>query len=399
VIRKQTQVAEAASNATQKSFDKYAEHYALASDGDLIRISEEFDKLTPVAQKAIIIEIAKRGLKGSSPILEDGTGGKRSEKSYQIGAAADWDYERMSDEELQQLNAAYSTLHQPVPDALNKEVDLRASSRTKTIPSPVITSPAALPIQVATAKPQAAISTASQPTFTPPYARFVILLLSACGSASAGVFAFFDAFSRDSTALALEVLSIGFTLVFGLLGWKTWKLVKEREPRSEPNSRRRVRKTLVTSVIFVVLYLALAALLGSAIGQNRAEAIQLNSDLATQKELASRITKARTSVSGSIPAYVAMYRGIESDVQEYASTLSKLKQDWGKYQARFPAQHENVQKQLAFVEKELKRSGLLARQIIIAKQVEQLDSDQQRLLWRRDMLPVLEQEDALDKTN
>jgi hypothetical protein len=402
-VHPQEQVAKVANDIATRNFEKHAERYARMSNSDLVRLSGELNQLTEVAQKALIVEIAKRGLKGSSPIRADANLGGSTEK--QSGLTADWDYEKMSDEEIQQLYAAHLKLRQPISESLSNQLALRASRSAQVVSTPSLSTPAVPPVHMAPNAPAATLSAAdqvpigvvSQRNAPPPYARYVVMFLLACTSASVGVFAFFDAFARNTTALILEVLSIVLTLVFGWLGWTTWKHVLSSEPKNEAKSRRRVRNALVTSVIFILLYLGLAALLGSIIGQNRAEATQFSTDATVQKELADRITKARTSVSASIPSYLAMYGSIESDVVKYSSTLAKLREELGKYDAKFPAQRESTHKYVAFVEKEIRRGELLTKQIAVAKQIELLDPEQQRLAWQRDMLPLLDQEDALDK--
>jgi Double zinc ribbon len=246
---------------------------------------------------------------------------------------------------------------------------------------------------------EASTGIGSQTTLVgPPYARYVIHLLLFYFSFSVGIFALFDALARNSTALTVELLSILVASVFGWIAWTTWKSILKREPKNDLKSRRRVRNTLVNSIIFAFLYLGLAGVLGSVIGQNRAEAVQLNVDTARQKEIADSIGKARTSVSSSIPAYLAMYRAIEPEVSDYTSTLAKPRKDLDIYDVKFPAQRDSTREFIFSVKKEIRRSELLTKQITVAKQIELLDPDQQSLAWRRDMLPLLEAENTLDKS-
>lgn len=404
-MRSQSQVAQMASDIATRSFEKHAEHYSQMSGDDLVRLSGDLSQLTEVAQKALIIEIAKRGLKDSTPIPEQANLVAPPEKQRQNHVLPNWDYEKMSDDELHQLCAAHQKLHQPISDSLRRELDLRASR-----PATVATSAASPAIQASsfaqvsqTGAPlpvpaQSASAVAPRVTPSVPYARYVLLFLLWCLSASVGVFAFFDALARNTTAFAVEALSVSITLVFGWLGWTALKSILKNEPRNELKSRRRVRNTLVTSLIFVFLYLGLAALLGSVIGQNRAEAVQLNSDIENQKELADRITKARNAASDSIASYLAMYVGIESDLNNYSSTLLRLRQEIPLYKNKFPAQAEAMQKYSNTIEREIRRSDLLKKQIATAKQIALLNEYQQGQMWRSNMLPILEEEDALDKS-
>jgi hypothetical protein len=89
-----------------------------------------------------------------------------------------------------------------------------------------------------------------------------------------------------------------------------------------------------------------AAIGGSAIGQTRAEAVQLAADLDRMKTAGDRISKARNAVEATIPSYVQMYKTIESDVQELEPTLRRLKIELALYDGRFPAQHEQTSRSI-----------------------------------------------------
>jgi hypothetical protein len=361
------------------------------------------ERTTSDVQTALAGEIAKGRLNESTPIPEPPSPGAAQTKRSQTEGSLGWDYEKMSDEELQQLCTAYQRVQQQVPDSLLGELAVRESRRSQThsIPSsnPTHTSPST---QLTTI-PQAAIET-NQP-LTPvnrisaPYAKFVVQLLLACLCASVGVFAFFDASARNTSSFGVETLSVLLAVVFGWLGRTTYKVILRSESTGEAGRKRPSRKALVTSLVFIFLYLGLAALLGSVIGQNRADAIQLNVDIAQQKEIADRITKARTAVSDSISSYLDMYARIESDVQEYSSTLLRLKKEVYVYDGKFPDQADSMRKYASTIEKEIRRSDLLKKQIASAKQIASLSEYQQSIAWRSQMVPILEEEDALDKSN
>ena len=68
------------------------------------------------------------------------------------------------------------------------------------------------------------------------------------------------------------------------------------------------------------------------------------------------------------------------------------------YDSKFPAQHLGTAKYQAFVERKIRRADLLTKQIAIAKQIESLGEYQQRIIWQRDMLPLLKEEDELDQS-
>lgn len=308
-----------------------------------------------------------------------------------------WNFKEMSDDELEQLREAHGKLHKPIEDSLRMELEQRASRRLQIIPTVTVPPPASIP-QVdstepfgSTVSPQAV----QQKVLQTPYARFVICVLACCLSASMGVFAFFEALARNTTAFAMIGLSILLTVAVAFGGWKTWQRIRTTEPNNELKAKRRVRNTIVTSGIFILLYLGVAALLGSVIGQNRSESIQFNFDAGRQKELAERISKARNAVSATVPSYLEMYIAIEPDVKAYASTVARLRAELGIYDSKFPAQHEGTQKYRTVIDREIRRSELLTRQIAVAKQIGSLDQYQQWAAWQRDMAPLLNEEDGL----
>jgi hypothetical protein len=398
VVHPQEQVSRIASDLATKNLEKLADRYSQMSTDELIRLSADLSQLTEVAQEALIRETANRGLKEPSTVLEQPNLSAPPIRQAATEGPPSWDYEKMSDEELQQLCAAFQKLHQPISDSLRSELELRASRRNQAVSTPPSSPTQIAPTIQSTATAQVPAGVTPQKSQSAPYAKFAVLLLLFCLCASVGVFALFDALARDATSFAVESLSILLTLVFGWLGWTTWKSILKREPRNEAKSKRRVRNAVVTGVVFVILYLGLAALLGSIIGQNRAEAIQLNSDISLQKELADRITKARNAVSNYIPSYLVMYAGIESDVSNYSSTLLRLRKELPLYNSKFPAQAETMRKYANTIEKEIRRSDLLKKQIATAKQIALLDGDQQGPAWRSGMVPLLEEEDALDRS-
>jgi hypothetical protein len=353
VMHSHSQVAQMASDIATRNFEKFAERYSQMLSDDLLRLSADLSQLTDVAQKALIREIAKRGLNDSPAILE-------------------------------QTHVGAPSVEQPQPNV--QAVSTPSSSTAQVAPIQAI----------ATAQGAAAVTPQKGPSV--PYAKFVGQLLLFCFSTSVGIFSLFDAFARNTTAFAAEALSLLLTLFFGWLAWTTWKSILKSEPRNELKSKRRVRNALVTSVVFILLYLGLAAFLGSIIGQYRAEAIQFNFDGNHQRELADRITKTRNAVTNTIPSYLAMYAAIEPDVKDYSSTLSRLREDLGKYDDKFPAQNEATHKYIASIEREIRRSDLLAKQIAAAKRIGLLDEEQQWTVWQSDMVPLLKEEDGLDQT-
>ncbi len=140
-----------------------------------------------------------------------------------------------------------------------------------------------------------------------------------------------------------------------------------------------------------------AAAVGAAIGQSRAEAIQLAADLHHMTAVGNRISKARSAVEATIASYVQMYTAIAPDVQELETTLRRRKTEFGVYDGNFPAQHEQTSKSIAGMETGLRRTTLLKLQIDVSKQIDALDPAQQFAAWKAQMQPLLTSEEALDK--
>jgi hypothetical protein len=110
-----------------------------------------------------------------------------------------------------------------------------------------------------------------------------------------------------------------------------------------------------------------------------------------------RISKARNAVEATIPSHVQMYKTIEPDVQDLESTFRRLKTELALYNGKFPAQHEQIAKNIRGMETGLRRMALLKQEIEVSKQIEALGPNQQFAEWQAQMQPLLESEDALDK--
>ena len=162
-----------------------------------------------------------------------------------------------------------------------------------------------------------------------------------------------------------------------------------------PKRRRRV---MVTSSVIVIGLLAGAATVGRVIGQNRAESVQLTTDLKHMTDVGERVSKARSAVDSTMDSYVQMYEAIEPDVKEMETTLQRLRTELGLYDTKFPAQHDDTSKSISGMDKGLQRVMLLKQQIEVAKNIDTLQASQKTDAWKRDMLPLLTQEEDLDKT-
>jgi hypothetical protein len=245
------------------------------------------------------------------------------------------------------------------------------------VPAPVVTIPAAT---------------------NAPYATFVSLVLGSTLFASVDVFNVTDAYARNhwgatpSTALATLA-----AVLMARSAWLTWHRVVAVEPETDAELRRRHRRMLRNSAIIILLFFTISGTVGAAIGQNRAEAVQLAVDLARMDAVGDRISKARSAVEATIPSYVQMYKTIAPDVQELEPILRRLKTELALYDGKFPAQHEQTSKSIAGMDIGLQRMALLKQQIEVARQIEALDPNQQFAAWKTQMEPVLASEDALGK--
>ena len=303
----------------------------------------------------------------------------------------------MSDEELDQLHASHQKLKQPIDNSLQTELELRASRRLKAVTTPAV--PLAQVVSTNQIDPtgisSVEVALAKQKLTHAPYAKFVVQILGSCFFASVGVFALFEAMARNTTAFTILAFSILFTLAGGWSTRRTWHRILVDEPENVLKVKHHHQNIFITTTVLVLLYLGMAALVGYVIGLNRAESIQFNADSEHQKELADHITKARNAVEANIPSYLLMYKVIEPDVTDYSATLLRVRREVGIYDSKFPAQHIGTAKYQAFIEREIRRSELLTKQIAVAKQIEPVAESQQWQLWQLDMLPLLKEEDGL----
>ena len=242
-------------------------------------------------------------------------------------------------------------------------------------------------------------ATAPPPQESAPYATFVSLLLGSTLLISVVVFNVADGFARNRwQATILTAVAMVVAALLARSARCAWRRVTSIEPETDAMLKRRHRRVLRNSAIIVLLFFTSAAIIGAAIGRNRAEAVQLAADLEQLSTVGDRISKARSAVEATIPSYVQMYKTIEPDVQELEPTLPRLKTELALYDGKFPAQHEQISKNIAGVETALRRMALLKQQIEVAKQIETLNLNQQLAAWKAQMMPLLANEDALDKS-
>jgi tetratricopeptide (TPR) repeat protein len=235
-------------------------------------------------------------------------------------------------------------------------------------------------------------------TDNPPYAQFTAWLVSSSLLASVSVFEMADATTRgqwDNTAVAVIALLVAAVLARS--AQMAWRRIVAAEGEDDAMLKRRQRRIIVTSFLIAMVLFTGAAIVGSAIGQNRAEAAQLTADFKRMIDIGERVSKARSAADSTIASYVQMYEDIEPDVQELESTLRQLKTELALYDTKFPAQHDDTSKSLAGIEQGLRRAMILKQQIELAKQIKTLQSSQQIDVWKKEMLPLLSKEEDLDK--
>jgi hypothetical protein len=89
-----------------------------------------------------------------------------------------------------------------------------------------------------------------------------------------------------------------------------WHRVVVVEPENDAMLRRRHRRVLRNSAVIILLLLTSAAIVGTAIGQSGAEALQLATDLERMTTVGNRISNARSAVEATITSHTEMYKAI-----------------------------------------------------------------------------------------
>lgn len=257
------------------------------------------------------------------------------------------------------------------------------------------------PAQVVAPRSQTATIGRAQTT-NAPYATFTVSYLAGILSSSCAIFAIAygladNEFGDDATVfLVVSLLAASLLLVASGRSWR--RIVAIEAPDGVALKQRR-RRVLVKAVLFALFFGTISAAIGYAIGQNQAEAARIKADLAEMRETGHRISKARTpNGSATIDWYVQMYKSIEPSVDHLEAVLRRLVTEYPSYGAKFPQSASSVSSTVSDFNVGIQRMNLLKKQIDVAKRIEGQDEDLQRLVWRSDMIPLLEQEDALDKS-
>jgi hypothetical protein len=229
----------------------------------------------------------------------------------------------------------------------------------------------------------------------PPYARFALLVLSSEVMASIVAFNIANDSARgkwDSTLSTLVATVLCLLLLIQAL--KTWDELKAEITAVETSLHR--RKLRSRSIVFGVLFITTGVIVGTAIGTSGAQTNQFIADSEHASQIATHISQARTSAANTVPAQIEMYKSIEADVQAWSLSLRQMRRELDIYDQKYPAQHESTANVIQSIEIGLKRADLLRQQIMIAKEIEPLDSSQQWSAWSARMQPLLNQEDALE---
>ena len=275
---------------------------------------------------------------------------------------------------------------------------------TARIPDDTATATAEHAVSATDAGQESAQNSYSRPETAPehhvqplqPYARFSAQLIGACVLFSVFAFELADGSTRHEwDAVPFVSLVFIFGCVFAVIAQRTWRRVILNE--GDDVSRRRNRRLLIAAAVISVGMLAAAVLIGMVIGQNRTEAAQLSADLKRMSEVGDRVSKARNAVGSTMESYVKMYDAIEPDVQDLESTLQRLKTELTIYDSKFPSQHEATAKSIAGIETGMHRAILLKQQIEVAKKISDTPPLVMGQVWREQMLPLLTQEEDLDK--
>jgi hypothetical protein len=236
------------------------------------------------------------------------------------------------------------------------------------------------------------------PSVSAPYAKVVSLLIGYALFVSLIVFNVAAAFTRNSWDSTISTSVATVAAVFlGLGAVRAWRQVVAVEPDTGTAAKQQHRRILRNSAIIISLFFVSAGIVGNMIGQNRAEAAELNADLEKMSTIGGRISKARNAVESTIPSYVQMYRIIEPDVQELEPTFRRLKTELALYDGKFPAQHQTTSQTIANMDVGIRRMELLKQQIEVARQIEALESARQFAAWTTQMQPLLDSEDTLNK--
>jgi hypothetical protein len=238
-----------------------------------------------------------------------------------------------------------------------------------------------------------AVSTAG---IEPPVVRFVLQALGAMLTVSVIAFGVADDIARSALSVWIPLLVAVFVLPFLLYHTvKTLGTLKRLSVANEAVGQARIR-LLKQSIVFGVLFTIIASAVGFGIGTSGNETHRLLSDEDQYTEIGKRISDQRNSAARTVPAQIAMYDRLEPDVRAFASICSALHAELAVLDGKYPSQHQTTEASLHNIDNGTKRADLLLQEIEVARRIASLEQDQQWTVWKSDMLPLLDQENALN---
>jgi hypothetical protein len=284
----------------------------------------------------------------------------------------------------------------PVPQPKTQNEPATAAENESVPPMQILDSAAAV-----SHPPEATTSRATQKTGS-PYAVFTVWYLVSTMLFSCAVFIVAYVFGADSWGnmvmfFLVAVLLAGLASVIACC--KVWNRIVANEDDAGGGFRRRRRRVLLKAIAFVLVFFMISAVVGNIIGQNGVEAAQVNSDLLQVKTLGDRISKSRTpDGSVTISWYIQMYRSIEPDVNHLDAVLRRLAAEYPSYDAKFPHEDSHKSETISGFQTGIRRMALIKKQIAVAKKIDEVDQSDQMTMWQMEMRPVLDEEEALDKS-
>jgi hypothetical protein len=238
---------------------------------------------------------------------------------------------------------------------------------------------------------------ANPQTPSAPYATFTLWYLAFAFASSCAIFTVAHALGYNTFGDAATLFLIASLLAacfFAIPGIRTWRrIIATAEPKQRPG------RVVIKAVVLALLLFTIFAVAGYTIGRNDAEATQITADVVEMRSIGARVTEARNQTGlVTIDSFIQMYKSIEPDVNRLEVVLHKLVTEYPSYGSKFTGEYSSVSKTISDFNVGIHRMDLLKKQIAVAKRMDGLDENTQRSIWRSEMLPLLEQEDALDKS-
>lgn len=240
------------------------------------------------------------------------------------------------------------------------------------------------------------VEAAGTTEFNPPVVRFVLLALGTMMSISVIGFAAADDIARSGLSISIPLLVAIFVLPFLLYyDGKTLGSLKRLSVANEAVGQARVR-LLRQSIVFGVLFVVIASAVGYAIGTSGNETLRLIADEDLYTKIGDRISEQRNSAANTLAGQIAMYDKLEPDVRAFAVICATLHEELTVYDGKFPSQHQTTGTSLHHIDNGAKRAALLLQQIEVARRIAPLNETQQWIVWKNDMQPLLDEENALN---